>query len=248
MKINTKHVQLELYIEGLQIPLVSVQIQETLNASPSCTINVGVNKLAAFLLLGSIGQVFYYEKGTPILIFEGFLAGTNISKASSTKAVSLFFVGLTSVFDQAWIQSIDYTLDGVVSMDFYVSMSTVLANGKKVDAPDDVRTITPIIKAGDAIANITTAIIQWLDENAKVNGELPESATVSSFIQNILESLMEYNPYLKRIFQTMRVLERVYIFENKASIELLQKVNFINFLNNNNAAFSCCLFSKKAIL
>ncbi len=241
MLVDAKNVKLELYLEGIQVPIISAQIQEGLRTTPSCTVNIGANRNIAGIVMGTIGHLYYHINGIPYLIFEGFVSGIDIAKTSTSKVVNLFMVGLTGVFDQAWSQKIDFTMESVVSQDFYVNMSAYLT--KTPVESDESKSkgveqskFKAIATDTDVIGGVTGLIQGWLAPSLAPE-ELDPNTTID--INQLFEKIFEYfkslNPYFRRIYNTQRFGDRIYVASNEQAIPMIKAVNFITFINSQRA-------------
>lgn len=227
-------VKLKLYLEGIEIPIIGIQLQEAISNTPSCYINIGVNKYSQYLLPGTLGQVFYYIDNVPKLIFEGELLTITLARNSGSKFITLGFVGLTNAFDHAWVQSQDVTIESYNTANF-LSVSKYNYNGLNRsngeededmsqpgdDIPQDwskneepITMYNPSIAISSLLGNINAWIATYNWEDAVNPAE--------DLILKIFDEALTINSYLKILNKTLRLRDRIYVFPNSSIVKFLQ--------------------------
>ncbi len=98
----TKDVKIKLYLEGLQISFLSINIQEQAGATAvSATVQVPATSEALNLLPRTQAHVFYKIDDKYYLIYEGELASVSYNQSAFSRNVSLNLVGVFNYFSQA---------------------------------------------------------------------------------------------------------------------------------------------------
>jgi len=99
--LTASKVEIEVYLEGVKVPVSSISINEALGSPPSCTINFPAHSGALRILPGTIVHVFGLVEMLPglgqvkkltkqqVLLFEGEIAGQSYSKTPTQRMVSL---------------------------------------------------------------------------------------------------------------------------------------------------------------
>ncbi len=214
-------------LEGIpNIPIASVQIQEGLNTTPSCTVTLALNKFAATLIPGTIGHIYYKEKDKWVLIFEGEFAGINISKSTTAKTIGLFFVGLTNVWDHAWIQEIEFSISSTITGNYYVNMGIIKSNGEEGQADENLKKLQPLSPAATPIASVIMLLDGWVKEN-----KASVSFTTTNLFTQLFSYIKAYNEYFARIDTTQRLHDRIYVIENRETRNLIENIAFTQFLS-----------------
>lgn len=117
MSFYTEQVNIKMYLEGIEVPIASAQIQESMGMPPTCTVNIGTRSYGTKLLAGTLMHLFYNDQ----LVFEGELQRVQLIKNVSSKAVSLVFVGLSNIFDRAFLYSTDFRAASMKNKAFFIS-------------------------------------------------------------------------------------------------------------------------------
>lgn len=231
MDIAAKTIKLKMSLEGIpNIPINAIQIQEGLNTTPSCTVSVAFNKFAAALLPGTLAHIYYYKDQKWILIFEGELATINITKSTGLKTINLFFVGLTNIWDHAWIQKINFSLADSMVTNQYINMSAYTNKGKD-SSDDNTNKILPILPAKTlgsvALSNISALLMDFLDQY-RDSGAL----TTTTLFEKFFSYIEGFNEYYGRMDRTQRLKDRTYVIENTKTKDLVSNVAFRQFVTN----------------
>jgi len=251
---TARKIKLKMYIEGIEIPLISATIQEARMSTPSCTVNIGVNKYSQFLLPGSLMQLFYYMDGKDYLIFEGELATIFTERTTGSRSTSLQFIGLTNKLDHAWIHSANVDLEDPISRPFFVNVSNygVSGNNTSKEDEDDNKSESLFTAAQtnqdpdpgktyeDAKPGQATIV---LNNQTKVNNILSVISTrlqtlsqednpLQSLIDSILLEAKNINPHFALQDKTLKISDRIYVFNNAKAIDLITNQNSFAFLSN----------------
>jgi len=96
-----QNINVEVYLEGVKIPISNVSIHEAIGSPPSCTINFPAHSGALRILPGTLVHVFGDVEKFPgigktqtvevekVLLFEGEVAGQSYSKSPQQRIISL---------------------------------------------------------------------------------------------------------------------------------------------------------------
>jgi hypothetical protein len=243
MNIGTaKKIKLKMYIEGIEIPLLSAHIQEGVMATPSCTVNIGVNKYAHFLLPGSLMQLFYNIDGRDVLIFEGELATLHAQKTASSKSTSLQFVGLTNMLEHAWIHQQEFSVESYTTKPFFMSVSKYSPYGGKAkgepagffNPPQSAASAPEPENAEPGEATILLhpetkikTLLQVVVDTISAAQDAFKKNPIQTLIDVIMAEASNLNPYFALQNKNLYISERIYVFENAKALQLLQGQNSI---------------------
>ncbi len=233
--ISAQFISLKMLLEGIEIPVVSVQIQETINRPASCVVNVGLKKYANRVLPGTIMHLFCNED----LIFEGIFVGLQTQKAAGSKSVSMIFQGLLGVFDQAWLWSFDFNPASVRNKVFFTIVSDYTNFGTHTKKAQSQTAISDVEVDPETGASVVTtisipstnlsavspfgSILQELI-NDMANGNQSLETSLMGFINNAIA----INPYLAKLNRTLKITERIKIFNN-GSYEIKKLLEGLGF-------------------
>lgn len=99
--LTPNKIHLEVYLEGVKIPVTGVTINEAIGSPPSCTINFPAHSGALRILPGTLVHIFGLVEMLPglgqtkkiirqnVLLFEGEISGQSYTKTSSQRQISL---------------------------------------------------------------------------------------------------------------------------------------------------------------
>lgn len=241
-----KTIKLKMYIEGIEMPVSSVSINENINNPPTCDVNIGTNKYASYLLPGSLMQLFYWLDGQYKLIFEGELAGLSYAKTTSNQQVSLRFVGLTNMLGHAWLNEITFSVSSVKTKPFYLSVSDYSGFGKNpveadgtifenpayntdsdssaIDSGAPTRAQSIIMHPENHVNTVLQEMKRIVEEamSKKEGGENP----LQYLFEYVFDEVLQRNNYFNLMNRNLRLKDRLYVFPNAQADELLQAENF----------------------
>ena len=131
-EMTPNKVEIEVYLEGVKVPISSVSITEVLGSPPSCQINFPAHSGALRILPGTLVHVFGLVEMLPglgktkkisrqkVLLFEGEIAGQSYDKTPSSKTISLIAQSLLHKWSKVYMHSSDILSDRLFFSALYV--------------------------------------------------------------------------------------------------------------------------------
>jgi len=149
--LTPQKIEIEVYLEGVKIPVSSVTINEALGSPPSCTINFPAHSGALRILPGTLVHVFglvemlgglgQSQAITPqkVLLFEGEISGQSYSKSPQQRIISLTAQSLIHKWTQVYMHSADVLSDKLLfnALFIYQNWSDIPVTQGATKAVDD---------------------------------------------------------------------------------------------------------------
>ncbi len=228
--MKTQSVELKLYLEGVPVNFISINIQENLGSAPIAVINLPPKAEFSRLMPKTLGHVFYKMKPPQVetedyyLIFEGELSTINFGRSQSGAGCQLTFVGLTNNWKNTYKGIVDFSLDSLQMGHFLlIGASAEASQSKKYKLnqkdlkPDKKDTANFLISTFPG-TNITARLQQSVEKFTK---EDQENALDKSF-KSIVNDLSTSNPYYGMIHDVLKIVRRMYAFNNTKALATLR--------------------------
>jgi hypothetical protein len=224
--MKTQSVELKLYLEGVLINFISINIQENVGAAPVAVINLPPKLGASRLMAKTLAHVFYKMKPPQVeeedyyLIFEGELTTVNFGRSQSGAGCQLTFVGLTNNWKNTYKGIVDFSMDSFMIGQFLlIGASAEASQSEKYQLHDKEPEPTGKDHANFLIStfpgtNITARLKESIQKFTKDDsGEEPDKALDRSF-KSLVNDLSASNPYYGMIHDILKIPERMFTFNN----------------------------------
>ncbi|KYK22762.1 hypothetical protein AYK24_00610 [Thermoplasmatales archaeon SG8-52-4] len=227
--MKTQSVELKLYLEGVPINFISINIQERLGSAPIAVINFPPKPEISRLLPKTLAHVFYKMKPPQVeeenyyLIFEGELTTIGFSRAQTGAGCQLTFVGLTNNWKNTYKGITDFSLDTFMKGQFLLIGADASASQpdkyKVHDTkPDEEKQANFLISKFPG-TNITARLQQAV--RLFTNDNDSEDAIDQSF-KELVFNLADSNPYYGMIHNILKIRDRMYALNNSKALTTLQ--------------------------
>lgn len=228
--MKTQSVELKLYLEGVPVNFISINIQENLGSAPVAVVNLPPKPETSRLMAKTLAHVFYKMKPPQVetedfyLIFEGELSTVNFGRSQSGAGCQLTFVGLTNNWKNTYKGVVDFSLDSLQMGHFLlIGASAEASQSKKYQLnqkdlkPDKKDTANFLISKFPG-TNITARLQHSVEKFTK---EDQENALDKSF-KSIVNDLSTSNPYYGMIHDVLKIVRRMYTFNNTKALATLR--------------------------
>lgn len=227
--MKTHAVEVKLYLEGIPVDLISVDIQENLGSAPVAVVNLPPDPEMSRLLPKTIAHIFYRMKSPTgvreyYLIFEGELATVQFGRSQEGAGIQLTFLGLTNNWKNTYKGIVDFSLDSFMMGQFLLIGSDSQAvfseeKYKKKDIDSDAADKVNFLMSKFPATNITAKLQQSLELFTK--GEESDEALQNSF-EAIINDLSKSNPYYGMIHSLYKIKDRIIALNNKQALNTIR--------------------------
>ena len=228
--MKTQSVELKLYLEGVPVNFISINIQEQAGAAPIAVINLPPQAEFSRLMAKTLAHVFYKMKPPQVeeedyyLIFEGELTTVNFGRSQSGAGCQLTFVGLTNNWKNTYKGIVDFSMDQFMMGQFLlIGASADATESKKYQIHEKKPKPSGKHYANFLIStfpgtNITARLKQSIEIFTKGDDEQALDKTFKSLINDLSNS----NPYYGMIHDILRIPERMITFNNTKALTTMR--------------------------
>ncbi len=230
--MKTQSIELKLYLEGVPVNFVSINIQERVGSAPIAVINIPPKAEFSRLMPKTLAHVFYKMKPPQVeeedyyLIFEGELTTVNFGRSQSGAGCQLTFVGLTNNWKNTYKGIVDFSMDSFMMGHFLLIGASAEASqsdkykihGEDPDAKDHANFLISKFPG----TNITARLQQSVEIFTKDDlGEEPAKA-LDRAVKSLINNLSSSNPYYGMIHDVLKIPERMYTLNNTQALATLR--------------------------
>jgi hypothetical protein len=230
--MKTHSVELKLYLEGVPVNFISINIQERLGAAPVAVINTPPKHEMSRLMPKTLAHVFYKMKPPQVevedyyLIFEGELTTVNFGRAQTGAGCQLTFVGLTNNWKNTYKGIVDFSMDTMMTGHFLLiggSAEATQSDKYKVqDTDPQAKDYANFLISKFPGTNITARLQQSVEIFTKDDlGDDPDKALDRSF-KALVNDLSTSNPYYGMIHDILKIVQRMHAFNNTKALATLR--------------------------
>ncbi len=230
--MKTQSVELKLYLEGVPVNFISINIQENLGSAPVATINIPPKAEFSRLMPKTLAHVFYKMKPPQVeeenyyLIFEGELVTVNFGRSQTGAGCQLTFIGLTNNWKNTYKGIVDFSMDSFMKGHFLlIGASAEATQSKKYQVHDEDPTAKDhanFLISKFPATNITARLQQAIEIFTKDDlGDEPDKALDRTF-KALVNDLSDSNPYYGMIHDILRIDKRMFAFNNTKALATLR--------------------------
>ena len=201
-----KKLHVKCYLEGIEVPLNSVQINIATNQASSATIMIPPTNTVFKIRPRTHVHLFWYDDATNnwYLLWEGEVLSVGFAKSTSSRNAVLHCADLTNYWD--------YTIKMLVELRKGISFNRNI-----------------LMYYGDTEATIEQIGDSTLD---KIWGELSEGANLPAAIYAFLKDITDKLPYYQRVNEKMNLNTQLTMVDDKRVTGLI-KNDVIKYLTQN---------------
>ena len=231
--MKTQIIDLKLYLEGVPVNFISINIQERVGSAPIAVINVPPKPEMSRLMPKTLAHVFYKMRPPQVetedyyLIFEGELTTVNFGRSQSGAGCRLTFVGLTNNWKNTYKGIVDFSVDSLMTGHFLlIGASAEVSQSEKYQVHDkekpNEKDHANFLISNFPGTNITARLQQAVEIFTKDDlGKEPEKALDRTF-KTLINDLSTSNPYYGMIHDILKINERMYAFNNTEALTTLR--------------------------
>jgi hypothetical protein len=231
--MKTQSVELKLYLEGVPVNFISINIQERSGSAPVAVVNIPPKPEMGRLMAKTLAHVFYKMRPPQVevedyyLIFEGELTTTNFGRSQSGAGCQLTFVGLTNNWKNTYKGIVDFSMDSLMTGHFLlIGASAEVSQSEKYqvheEKPKRTKDTANFLISKFPGTNITARLQQSIEIFTKDDlGKKPEKALDRTF-KALVNDLSTSNPYYGMIHDILKIPERMYAFNNAKALATLR--------------------------
>ena len=227
--MKTQSIELKLYLEGVPVDFVSINIQERLGSAPIAVINFPPEPEFGRLLPKTLAHVFYKMKPPQVeeedyyLIFEGELTTLSFGRSQSGAGCQITFVGLTNNWKNTYKGLVDFSLDTFMKGQFLLigadASASQLFKYQVHDAEPDEEKAANFLISKFPGTNITAR----LQQAVKIFTEDSDSDdALDQAFKALIGDLAYSNPYYGMIHNILKISDRMYALNNSTALTTLQ--------------------------
>jgi len=223
--MKTQYVEFKLYLEGVEVEFVDVQLLEDVRRPPSCTITMAANSIGMDVLPCTTAHLFHKVDNEWLLVFEGEMTSKSFQKSTGQRSVALHFLGITNNLNRVFKKS-----ETSLTMDAYYNSNFLL-----ITPDEDKGVITFPSEAMTAVggsAFIATMFKRAFDQIEQLFEKLPDREdglsggykdepkagyehAIEYAMSSIFKDAADTSPWYRQFYNSMRVNDRILSFPNK---------------------------------
>jgi hypothetical protein len=230
--MKTQSIELKLYLEGVPVNFISINIQERLGSAPVAVINIPPKAEFSRLMPKTLAHVFYKMKPPQVeeedyyLIFEGELTTINFGRSQSGAGCQLTFVGLTNNWKNTYKGIVDFSMDSFMMGHFLlIGASAEASQSDKYKVHDEEPTkkdFANFLISKFPGTNITSRLRQSVEKFTKDDlGKEPAKA-LDRAVKSLINDLSTSNPYYGMIHNVLKIPERMFTLNNTQALTTLR--------------------------
>ena len=232
--MNVKNQKFKLYLEGIEVPFISMAIQETIGRPVTANITFPAVQELMYLLPKTMAHVFGYLDNSYKLIFEGSLESQAIQKTAGTKNVSLGFSSITEEFERTFLQASDVNFKNLNEGYFLILNSNKVWYGRSGTGGESEWDFNDPPEQDGSLSDSTSSKHSWYFSNSSLINNITtvlkanlvnKGNLLKTFYddpESFLKVIESYNPYFKLTAESLNFFNRIYVSENSKALGILQ--------------------------
>jgi len=227
--MKTQSVDLKLYLEGVPIDFISINIKEQVGSAPVAVINVPPKHEMSRLLPKTLAHVFYKMEPPQVdtedyyLIFEGELSTINFGRSQTGAGCQLTFVGLTSNWKNTYKGIVDFSMDSFMTGQFLLigaSSEASQSDKYKVHDPEPTKKdYANFLISKFPGTNITARLQQSVEIFTKTD---TTAEALGKAFKALVNDLSTSNPYYGMIHDILKITDRMFTLNNTKALTTLR--------------------------